>query len=169
MREKTRAAVLLALLIAIVVMPLGSRAELPRSGTLAQCYGYTAANGAGSCTATFALAQSGFVSNLETHAHFHHFFPDFGPTRFVTLEWWDSAGELVYSTFCQDRGGSLADQVGQEIGPSDLTNATCASVYHKTRYFAGEQTLAVTGDMVPHGAGFKFHGKLFITTDGGLF
>ncbi len=148
--------------VAVLCIPATSGAV--HSAKVAECTGTTAADGMGVCSTTFGFAGSGFVSNLETHAHFHQLVAELGPTKFVRLQWFDAAEQLVFSSFCQDRGLSTAGTTAVAMGLSDLQNVTCSSVYHRVRYAAGRQTLVVgaeaTADPTP---GDIFHGRLVIS------
>lgn len=99
---------------------------------------------------TGALAQSRFVSILETHGNFHELLA--APGSVVTLRWLDAAGRLVFTATC-GAGASVAGG----IGPFDNQMATCSRTYHRAGYKPGTQTLVVRAS----GTG-AFHGKLVV-------
>jgi len=162
MKKRLMAGLVASAAIAMFAIPsMGQADSLVDHAVEAECTGTTAADGSGSCTATFPFSEKGFVSILDTHGNFHA--PIILPPGAVSLEWIDAGGNSIYKASCLAPGLSL-----DGVGPFDIQSVTCTGPGTTTaEAVSGTQTLVVTASG-GGAADVTFHGKIAISADGSL-
>jgi hypothetical protein len=154
---RIRAFIFITAIVALALPTAGRADTLTEVIASAECTGEVATPGDGICTATFELAEDGFVSNVDTHGNFHEFLSQNGGVR---LTWIDPTGSMIWRADCPSLGASA-----EGIGPFDVQSASCTNDVTQGHFVAGIQTLlveAATTGCLP-GPDCTFHGKIKIS------